>query len=125
MIHTDQVTSFKRHEKVLNKTAYINIEIRVRVKPFWQSVSLNLTKSKYTQRKSTILSQPVKNQYSTNAILAFHTVNIMACYDGAISTAVFNLSIESLESIQWSSEEMRHGLKLCQANFINSHRADV
>jgi hypothetical protein len=125
MIHTDQVTSLKWHEKVFNKIAYINIKISVRVKPCWQSVSLNLTKYKYTQSKCTTLSQPVKNQCSTNAILAFHTVKIMACYDGAIPTAAFNLSIQSLESIQWSSEEMRHGLKLCQANFINTHTADV
>jgi hypothetical protein len=68
----------------------------------------------------------VKNQYNINAILAFYTVNIMACYDGgAIPTAVFNLSKQNLESIQWSSEEVRHGLKLCQANFINTHTADV
>jgi len=73
----------------------------------------------------TLKSQQVKNQYSTNAILALHTVNSMACYDGTIPTAVFNLSVQSLESIQWSSEEMRHGLKLCQANFINTHTADV
>jgi len=100
MTHTDQFTSLKWHEKVFNKISYINTEISVRVKPCWQSVSLNLTKSKHAQSKCTTLSQLVKNQYSTNAILAFHTVNIMACYNGAIPTAVFNLSVQSLESIQ-------------------------
>jgi len=125
MTHTDQAASLKWHEKVFNKISYINIKISVRVKPCWQSVSLNLTKSKHAQSKCTTLSQPVKNQYRTNAILAFHTVNSMACYDGVIPTAVSNLSVQGLDSIQWSSEEMRHGLKLCQANFINTHTADV
>lgn len=43
----------------------------------------------------------------------------------AVPTAVFNLSVQRLESIQWSSEEVRHGLKLCQANFIITHTAGV